>query len=166
MITKERVSELLEFDGEKLIWKVSRRGTARAGSAAGTVWTDRTGCQYLHVMVDGRRYPAHRLIWLLHYGEWPKNQLDHGDGNGLNNRIENLRDVSQAENLKNQRRQSNNTSGICGVYWKKQAQKWRVQIRVHGKNIHLGYFTNKSEALAARKAAEQKYNFHENHGRS
>ena len=164
MVTRERVVDLLEYDGEKLIWKISR-GTAAARSAAGTIQTDRSGCQYLLVKIDSKFYRAHRLIWLLHYGEWPKQFIDHIDGNGLNNRIENLRDVSNAENGRNQRKHFNNTSGVVGVYWGKQRAKWRATINVEGKLIHLGYFADKAEAAAARKAAEIKYNYHANHGR-
>lgn len=164
MLTRERVADLLEYDGEKLIWKVSRARLARAGSAAGYVWTAPSGCQYLHVMIDGKKYKAHRLIWLLHYGAWPKQFIDHIDGNGLNNRVENLRDVSHTENQQNSRKSSANVSGVVGVIWHKQAQKWQAQIKAGGKRIHLGLFTDKAEAVAARKAAEVKYGYHPNHG--
>jgi hypothetical protein len=159
-ISAEYARHLFYYDGEKLIWEVSRGGVT-----AGSVWTSPTsGRQYLQVMIGGKLYQAHRLIWLLVYGEWPRQHIDHIDGNGLNNRIENLRDVSQTENNRNRRNQSNNKTGICGVYWYTRGKKWRAEIKVGGKQIHLGYFTDKAEAAAARKAAEQKYNFHPNHG--
>ena len=165
MVTRERVAELLEYDGEKLIWKVGRKGVSGKGSEAGYIYEESTGVQYRRVKICGSMYKAHRLIWLLHYGEWPKQFIDHIDGNGLNNRIENLRDVNHTENLRNQRKSVRNTSGATGVYWCHYPPKWQARIRVNKKQIHLGYFTNKEDAIAARKAAEAEYGFHPNHGR-
>jgi hypothetical protein len=93
-------------------------------------------------------------------GEFPEDQVDHIDGNGLNNIWTNLRPVTCGENQKNRRKYARNTSGTTGVYWYKQARKWRSLIH----NKHLGLFHNKEDAIAARKAAEVFYNFHENHG--
>jgi hypothetical protein len=114
-------------------------------------------------MVNGREYKAHRLIWLLVHKAWPENQIDHIDGNGLNNRIENLRDVTNAENARNRKKQKNNESGHTGV--RRERGKWRAVIEVSGREIYLGLFINLEEAVAARKAAEAKYGFHANHGK-
>lgn len=165
MVTAARVRELLSYDlstGE-FRWKVSR-GTKKARSIAGYEYTYGCGKKYWLIRVDGKMYQAHRLAWLVTHGEFPPEQIDHIDGNGLNNRLENLRAVSDSENKRNLRKYSNNTSGVSGVIWHKASQKWLAQIKVNRKNIHLGSFIDKSEAVAARKAAEAKYNFHENHG--
>jgi hypothetical protein len=102
---------------------------------------------------------------LLTYGSWPVDQIDHINGNTKDNRLENLRDVSNRENLRNQKIPKNNTSGTLGVSFDKRKQNYQASIKINGKRKHLGYFKNKEEAIAARAVANIKYNFHENHGR-
>ena len=166
MLTAERVRELLDYDPEtgEFRWKVRTSLSVRPGYVAGCEHTDQSGKEYRVIKVGGKFYKAHRLAWLVTHGEFPPEQIDHIDGNGLNNRLDNLRAVSHAENQRNQRKYSNNTTGVVGVYWTKDRHKWRAMIAVNRKDIHLGYFTNKDEAVAARKAAELKYGFHSNHG--
>ena len=74
---------------------------------------------------------------------------DHKNGNTLDNRRQNLRPVTHAENMQNAKTPRNNTSGLKGVHWHKQAQRWRVRIMVKRKLIHVGTFTNKDKAYAA-----------------
>jgi hypothetical protein len=115
--------------------------------------------------IFGTNYNAHRVAWALHSGEWPAGQIDHINGNPKDNRIANLRDVSGAENSRNQKLRCTNTSGAMGVHWDAKGKKWRCNIRANGNRIHLGTFTELSEAVAARKSAETAYGFHPNHGR-
>jgi len=98
-------------------------------------------------------------------GEWPEKQIDHIDGNPLNNKWDNLRDVTSQENGRNKRILKNNTSGFTGVCWDDVNKKWRAFIRVDRKTIHIGRFTNIQQAIDARKDANIKYGFHENHGK-
>jgi hypothetical protein len=121
---------------------------------------------YRQIGIDGFRYLSHRLAWLLVYGELPKQSIDHIDGNGLNNTIDNLRDVSRQENHRNTRLPSNSTSGVIGVHWLKKNQRWLAHITVDKNCISLGCFSTLEEAAAARKISEIEYGFHENHGRS
>jgi HNH endonuclease len=162
MLTFEEVDRLLAYDGENLRWKVRPGRRVQVGEVAGSLHRDRKGKAYWQVRINGKIYLAHRLIWLLVHKAWPENQIDHIDGSGLNNRIENLRDVTNAENQKNAKKRKDNTSGHVGVC--RRFGKWVAHIQVSGRKIHLGLFTNRDEAVAARKAAEVKYNFHENHG--
>jgi hypothetical protein len=76
-----------------------------------------------------------------------------------------LRDVSNQENQRNKSRQSRNTSGVTGVHWHKRDKKWIARIKVDKKDLYIGMFDTFEEAVAARKEAEIKYGFHENHGR-
>lgn len=162
---RERVMELLSYDPStgEFRWKVRTSNRAKPGQTAGAVSTH-SSKKYRRIMVDGKLYFAHRLAWLISYGQFPDRNIDHVDGNGLNNRLDNLRIATPSENCKNQRRRPDNTSGITGVSWYRAGQKWHARIAVNRRTIHLGYFSTKEEAVAARKAAEVRYGFHANHG--
>ena len=86
-----------------------------------------------------------------------ENIVDHINHNVLDNRKNNLRICGVRENSINKCKMSNNTSGITGVYWKKDRNKWGARIVVNGKCIYLGYFVNKEDAIKIRKEAEVKY---------
>lgn len=104
---------------------------------------------------DGKRTALymHRVIMDAQPGE----QVDHIDGNPLNNQRSNLRIVTNSQNRMNAGRQSNNTSGLRGVSWHKDSQKWYARIKVHGKRIHLGYFDSLEEASTYHEAAREKH---------
>lgn len=120
---------------------------------------------YCRGEVAGRYLLAHRVIWAMIYGEWPSQPIDHINGNPADNRISNLRSVSLSENQRNRRISKNNQSGVCGVSWRPTRKKWGAVIRAGGKQIHLGSFDLKADAIAARKAAEIEHGYHQNHGR-
>lgn len=120
---------------------------------------------YLRGGAFGRQYYAHRVAWLLHYGSWPEGPIDHINGVKSDNRIENLRVVTPEQNQKNRKRDTRNKSGAVGVYWVNRLNRWQVQIGVNGKEKHIGLFKDFDEAVVARKEAEVKYGYHENHGR-
>ncbi len=121
---------------------------------------------YLCALIFGQNYKAHRIAWLIVTESWPLDQIDHINGIRNDNRWCNLRAVTNAQNNRNRKKASNNTSGVVGVSWSKRTQKWTAQIYVDNECIRLGHFTNKDDAIAARKAAEREHNFHENHGRA
>jgi len=110
------------------------------------------------------RFYAHRIIWKMIYGCDPV-EVDHIDGDPGNNSILNLRDVSRFENFRNRKKPSSNTSGVIGIHWHRRTQKWQAEIRANNKRIHLGSFVRKVDAAKARKSAEARLGFHENHGR-
>jgi len=145
----------------RLVWKISNSNSVKAGQEAGCL--PPTG--YRQIKIEGKLYKAHRVCWLLYHGRMPSGQIDHINGDPSDNRIKNLRVVSNAENGKNQKRHCKNTSGCTGVYWYKASSKWQAEIMVDGRHIHLGYFTDFEDAVSARKRAERKYGFHLNHGR-
>jgi len=113
-----------------------------------------------------RMHLAHRVLWLLHTGFWPEEDIDHVNGNRSDNRIENLRSVPHVENQKNMCRGIRNKSGVVGVCWCGQINRWRANIRVAGSLMHLGYFAVFDDAVSVRKAAEVQYGFHVNHGKA
>lgn len=164
-VTREEVNKLLSYDefSGVLMWRISR-GSRKFGEEAGTVMVTNAGKSYRQIQINEKIYLAHRLAWLLLTGEFPAEQIDHIDGDGLNNAAENLRAVSGAENHKNTRKPANNTSGIVGVCWHKRHSKWVAQIQINGRLIHLGCFESFDDAAKARKDANIRYGFQENHG--
>lgn len=120
---------------------------------------------YLKGAIFGRTYLAHRVVWALVRGSWPQ-EIDHINGDRSDNRICNLRSVTTSENNRNRALSTLNKSGRIGVFWWEKYQVWRASIRTDGKQIHLGTFHSKAEAIAVRAAAEKRYGYHPNHGRA
>lgn len=123
---------------------------------------------YIRIRINGKLELAHRLAWNMHYPDNPvtaDEQIDHINHNRTDNRICNLRKATNTENSRNASLGSNNTSGALGVWFEKRRNKWAVEIKVDRKKIHIGQFENFEDAVAARKTAEVKYGFHENHGK-
>ena len=157
-LTVERIRELLEYDPTTgiLTWKVSRRGTAKAGSRAGC----RNNEGYLIVGIDGVACRAHRLAYAIHHGAMPPRErsIDHIDGNPANNRIENLRLATRSENQRNrQHLDKRNRTGFTGVFWHKDHKRWEVNIRVNRRTIYIGSYLDKHDAIKARRLAEAKH---------
>lgn len=155
-ISVERARELLTYDPESgdLRRRVSI-GPAHVGDLVGCDWADGTGRRYRLIRVGGFVCLAHRVIWLMQTGEWPLYQVDHRDGDGLNNRWANLRDITPGENQQNRvGPQKNNTTGFLGVT-RRPNGKFVAGIKTHGKRRHLGEFTTAEEASAAYIAAKR-----------
>ncbi len=167
-LTQQKLKELLHYNERTGIftWENPRARRLKVGDLAGNL--DKAGYRSISITVDGRKklYYSHRLAWLYEYGVWPKGQIDHINHNRSDNRLCNLREADNTTNHKNRTINKNNTSGITGVYWNKNHKKWRAKIIVSGKNIHLGLFTDKNEAICARLHANRLYKFHANHGKS
>jgi len=161
-LTQKYLKSILDYDSTTgiFLWKETRSQRARIGDQAGTV--DKYG--YNVINIDGYPRRAHRLAWLYVKGHWPNGDIDHINQSKYDNRIDNLRDVDHAVNGRNQLINKNNTSGFAGVCWNKKSKKWEASIMVNYKTMHLGRFTNKEDAINARKQANIKHNFHPNHG--
>lgn len=153
MITAEDIRRLLRYDAHTglFIWLVDIGRKTKAGSAAG--WREPDG--YYRVGFNGRAYKAHRLAWLYVHGEWPKQQIDHIDGNKSNNAISNLREASHSQNNWNKTKKRNNASGFKGVHWHSRDKTWRAEIRSGGVRHHLGSFSSADQAAAAYAAASK-----------
>lgn len=120
---------------------------------------------YLQGRIFGGAFLAHRVIWALMTGAWPVEQVDHINGDRADNRWGNLREVSHAENGRNVKRPSDNSTGVMGVCLPKRTGTWVAYITAAGRRIHLGSFATLEEAAAARRSAEIEHGFHPNHGR-
>lgn len=143
-------------------WVCRRWNSTYAGKESFTT-IDPIG--YFHGSILGYRCRAHRVAWALAHGDWPLGQIDHINGVKTDNRLVNLRDVTHAENGRNAKRTRSNTSGVTGVRWYAERNKWVSKIMVNGVQYTLGYYLNFDDAVASRKAAEVKHGFHPNHGR-
>lgn len=157
-MTPDRLHQLFEYRDGNLFWKVDRFPRKTAGQKAGSVAKH----GYVHVCIDRKVYLAHRLIWLMQTGKQP-DHIDHINGNRSDNRFENLRSCSQADNNKNQGLMCSNTSGSKGVSWYSPYKKWRVCVRSNGKQKNLGYFEDFE--LAELVAIEGREKFHGNFAR-
>jgi len=148
MITQTELKLLFDYVDGKLIAKTNSK-TRKIGQTFCSV----TEKGYLRGSVNGKSYKAHRLIFLYHYAYMPL-QIDHIDGNPANNKIENLREATSAQN--NQNRKAIGVSNIKGVYWHKQINRWVASICVNRKNIHLGAFKNIDDAALVATEARKK----------
>lgn len=130
------------------------------------------GCQsgnrYRQASLLGKKYNVHRLVWAYHHGEIPPGMVvDHIDRDTTNNRIENLRVVTQTENLRNRSMYSWNTSGYPGVEpvgkadvsYRRKPLNYYAVIWHRNRRIRLGKYSSFEEAKAARIAREVKYGY-------
>ena len=112
---------------------------------------------YRRGAVFGINFQAHRVAWAIFHGEWPKGEIDHIDGDRSNNRISNLRDTSRAENGRNLRMRSSNTSGYVGVTKEHGCKSWRAQVVLNGQCFYVGAFPTPEEAAIARDSFERNH---------
>jgi hypothetical protein len=148
MLTAEYVREIFNYC--ELTGSIYRKKPScgiKAGQQAGYI--DAGG--YRSMSIKNKNYFAHRVIWLFVYGELPSGEIDHIDGDKLNNRISNLRNVTHQTNVENVRyaRSHNKSSGVLGVTWSSHAKKWYARTTVKGKIVYLGYHDSKEAANAA-----------------
>ncbi len=150
----------------KLYWRAHAGRLVRWNSRyAGTeALGTRSESGHKYGSVDGCKLKAHRVVWALHYGSWPDGEVDHINQRPADNRIENLRVVTKAINMRNVARTRANTSGATGVVWYKAKAKWHARICVDGKHHSLGYYKNFEDAVSARERANSRWGFHTNHG--
>lgn len=113
---------------------------------------------YIQVTIDGERYQLHRLIYILHHGDIPNGYVvDHISGESNNNRVENLQPITNHQNITKKKMSKYNKSGFRGVSWDSKKNKWRVQIYLNKKRIHVGYFNELEEAALSYDNAAIKY---------
>jgi len=160
-----RLHELLRYDAETglLHWTVRRNQYAVKDAVAGHK-ADCRGKTYYRVRVDDHMIMGHWIVWAMSYGTWPEDQIDHDDGDGLNNRLSNLRIAPQSENNKNAAIRKDNKTGVLGVVISR-CGNFVAHVRVNGKMLSLGTYKTLEEAAAVRAAASVKFGFNPNHGR-
>lgn len=161
MINQSELKEIIEYNPDTGVftWKISKQGIKKKQAGSGD------GKGYIDIKINQKKYKAHRLAWLYMTGELPGKQIDHINHNRSDNRWGNLRLASHSENMRNQTIPKNNNSGVIGVFFHKRDKKWIASINHKNRKINLGSFAKKHQAIAARKQAEIKHGYHENHGR-
>lgn len=141
---KVQALQSFSYSDGKLFWKYSPSRSAKKGNEAGYNHKDGYRC----IQLDGKSYMAHRIVYLMHYGEIPKGmQIDHINHNRSDNRIENLRIVDNKENQYNKKAAKGCRLRKCG--------RWEARITVDGKQIALGYYSTEEEASSAYKKAKK-----------
>lgn len=162
-ITPEQLKVILNYDPETgvFIWLTSKGRRVKAGDIAGSIEAE----GYRVIRIDKKLYKAHRIAWLYMTGSWPKNQIDHINHIRDDNRWANFKEATNQENQRNASLRKDNVSGVAGVCWSKADRMWRARIRNKSERVYLGRFADKFEAICARLSANNKYGYHENHGR-
>lgn len=112
---------------------------------------------YMRGKIFGVAYSAHRVIWALYYDKWPGPYIDHINGIKDDNRISNLREATNRENLRNRGRPSTNKSGYKGVSFHKRSKRYQANIMTNKGRKNLGYFDCPKEAYAVYCKAAKKY---------
>ncbi len=153
-VTRERVLELLKYDPETgvIVWAVSRGRLAKAGDVAGTI--DKDG--YTRININGRKYAAHRIAWLIDTGAWPPDEIDHRNGVRSDNRRSNLREADRFINNQNATK-PNRRIGLAGVA--PQGKRFAAKITINRRLTYIGTFDTPELAHSAYVAYKRK--FHE-----
>lgn len=149
-ITQEELRDILLYDGEtgNFFWKHSSP-SAKAGELAGKIYTN----GYRYIAVAGTYYPAALLAWIYVNGVDPDGIIDHIDLDRANDRIDNLRPATNSQNHANRPPPSHNRSGFKGVFWNSQKLKWQAKLMLNGKQKHIGFFSDITDAVLAYRTA-------------
>jgi|SRR5450631_139685 len=169
MLTQEYLKECVDYNRDTgiFIWlhrpechfknkrSFKQRNAARTGKQTGSF----DGKGYYTISIDNKSYLSHRLAWLYEYGKFPENDIDHVDGNRLNNRISNLREATRLQNMQNQRapRGNNKTTNLLGVSLIPSSGKFRARVTVAGKTLFSGCYKTKEEAAIAYTDAKRRF---------
>jgi len=150
-LTQERLKELLSYNPE------TGEFTRLVKTSYNAKTTSISGDGYYRIMLDNKRYRAHRLAWLYVNGFMPR-QIDHINQNKLDNRMSNLREANHSENGQNiSQANKNNRLNIRGVRKHALANKYQARIKIDYKEVYLGLFDTIEQAHEAYLAAKKEY---------
>lgn len=158
---QDKLLDLFQYEEGVLYRNIATCPTVKEGDIAGT----KSKRGYWDIRVEGKLYRRSRIVYAMHHGKCPTHlQIDHVNRNKEDDRIQNLRLVTNQENCRNKGIKSTNKSGVTGVYWSKATKKWAASIVADTKERRIGYFDTIEKATEARKKAEKRYGYHSNHG--
>lgn len=142
-ITIEYIKSILDYNPTTGIftWKITTGPRSIAGSIAGSVH-NKDGKR--RIIINKKPAYASNLAWVIMYGVWPNYEVDHVNRIKNDDRWVNLRPSNRSQNKANNNVYSNNTSGFPGV--SRCGSKWKAQISVFGKMMHLGVYSSPEEA--------------------
>jgi len=156
MLTQQRLKEVFSYDEQTGLF--TRLLAISRKSKIGAIITTINRHGYIVLRLDNELHYCHRLAWLYMFGTYPISHIDHINGNPSDNRLCNLRDVTQKTNTQNlHNAHKDNKSGFIGVH--KDKKRWGARIHINGKNVSLGNFDTPEEAHAA--YIEAKRAFHD-----
>lgn len=143
MLTQNKLKEILDYGPQtgKFKWKSPKSNRVKIGDEAGCIINNK----YKVIHLNKKNYYTHRLAWLYVYGSWPKNHIDHINGNTDDNRIENLRDVTHRQNNGNKKIHING-GRLVGATYNKIRKKWQARIKFKQIVKHIGYYNTDIEA--------------------
>jgi hypothetical protein len=140
-LTQEQALSLFEYRDGILFWAARPANCTTVGTVAGSL----TNQGYTRITIQGRRYLRHRLIFLMHHGRWPAGETDHINRIKGDDRIENLREVTQSQNQNNSVR----IERALGYSWSRKARKWHARLQRRGATTSLGFHAIEDEARSA-----------------
>jgi hypothetical protein len=155
VLTQARLRQLLSYSPESglIVWRRRSNNSQFNSHFAGKIAGTKQSAGYIQIGIDGKKYLAHRLVFLYIRGSFPRGNVDHVNHIPSDNRFENLRSGSQSQNRANSRQPCTNTSGKKGVYYRRDYGNWFAQIHKDGKTIYLGIHDSIDQAAAAYAAA-------------
>lgn len=154
-------NDIFYIKDDELYWKSPISTKIKPGNKA---W-HKTKSRYISVMYNNKNYLCHRVIWIMVNGYLDDGlEIDHINHVRCDNRIENLRTVNRTQNVRNLSKNKMNTSGVMGVSYEKQRDKWSAYIWDKNKKVYIGRFDKRGDAIDARKAKEVELGYHINHG--
>ncbi len=144
-ITHQELLKILSYNPETGVftWVIRSANRIQIGAVAGS----KTKKGYINIIINKVSYKAHRLAWLYVYGNLPANEIDHINREKDDNRLENLRLATRAQQCQNQNSRINSSTGFLGVYKKKL--KYQAAITVNGVKHYLGSFSSPELAHSA-----------------
>ena len=151
---KDLANKLFLYKNGKLFWKskLNQFSRVKIGSETGYLASD----GYIRTKIKQKLYGNHQIIFLMFNGYIPE-QVDHINRDRLDNRIENLRAATNSQNQHNKSIAKNNTSGIQGVTWNKNAKKWYVQLMFKKKQMYFGAYKDLELAELVISEVRKKY---------
>ena len=156
----------VEFLNERYVYKEGRIFYRKSGKDGAPGIGGPDGRPYRFASVFQKRIPEHRIVMALHGRDIDGLEVDHINGDSLDNRIENLRAVDRKTNARNQLIRDTNSSGFTGVHFDKSRNKWMAHGSVDGRFENLGRFDSKADAISARQAFNAKNGFGPAHGQT